>query len=129
MVVVVSAGCSGGWHRALPTPACRPSPAAGTSTTLTLQLTGPLPGARPQHVAGTVTVVATSTQRCNVAVGKSGEVSVELAPDTYHLTGTSPEYNDGSLLCAAAEPYVAPHGKQYSEGPPPQFVEINCPRR
>jgi hypothetical protein len=64
-----------------------------------------------------------------VTVGNSGHVSLDLAPDTYRLTGTSPQYNDGSLSCAAAEPFVAPLGQEAGEGPPPQFVYVDCPRR
>src|SRR5689334_21342482 len=129
MLALVGAGCSGSSHRAVPTPTCVPSPDAGTATLVTLEMTGGPPGAPPQRVPGTITVIASSGRRCTASVGNGGQVSLMLAPDTYQLTGRSPQYNDGSLPCAAAEPFMAPRGVEGSEGPGPQWVNVDCPRR
>ncbi|MDP9336848.1 MAG: hypothetical protein M3Q30_26545 [Actinomycetota bacterium] len=135
-LVLVLTACSSSSDRVLPTPpttvatsTCRPSPGAGTSTLVTLQMVGGLPGGLPQAVAGTVTVIASSGEQCTASVGGSGHVSLMLAPGTYQLTGRSPQYNDGSLPCAAEKPFVAPHVVEGSEVPPPQFVNVDCPRR
>jgi hypothetical protein len=129
VLVLATTACSSTSRRVLPIPSCSTEPAARSSVLVTLQMVGGPPTATPQPVAGTITADAPSGQQCTVAVDRTGHVLMRLAPGTYQLTGRSPQYDGGSATCAAEAPVVFPHGVEGSEGPPPQFADVNCQRK
>lgn len=60
---------------------------------------GPAPGT-PRAVEGTV--VATGPDgRHTATVGADGSYTMQLAPGTYTVTGTSPQYGEGKSPCPA----------------------------
>ncbi|MCR6492567.1 hypothetical protein [Cellulomonas sp. P24] len=84
--LVVLAGCGG-------------SSGHGTLSGHLYVVGGPAPGT-PRAVDGTV--VATGPDgRHTATVGADGSYTMELAPGTYTVTGTSPQYGDGKSPCPA----------------------------
>ena len=76
------------------------APAEGTLTGHLYGVGGPAPGL-PRPWPGTVTLTGPGIRR-DIPVGASGSYSVMVSPGTYTVTGHSPLYGSGAVLCRAA---------------------------
>jgi hypothetical protein len=78
--------------------ACSSSTAGGTVTGHLLQVGGPY-GAGTPPLSGTVIFNSSSGLVTKVHASASGGFHFDLLVGTYTLTGTSPDLNDGKLIC------------------------------
>jgi len=103
VAVVATAGCAASAHHAGP---AGPASADGTLKGRLVAVGGPPGPARP--LPGTVVVTGPSPTR--ITVGSAGTFSVALAPGTYTLTGTNPQFNAGAATCRATDAVVVVTG-------------------
>jgi len=76
------------------------APAGGTLTGHVYGVGGPAPGL-PRPWPGTVILAGPGIRR-DIRVGASGSYSAMVSPGTYTVTGRSPLYESGAVLCRAA---------------------------
>jgi hypothetical protein len=71
----------------------------------TLRMTGGPAGATTSGVVGQVAFTSAEV-RALAQTAADGTFTASLAPGTYTVTGTSPQYADGEGVCRADEPLV-----------------------
>jgi hypothetical protein len=76
------------------------APSGGTLTGHLYGVGGPAPGL-PRPWPGTVILAGPGIRR-DIPVGASGSYSAMVSPGTYTVTGRSPLYESGAVLCRAA---------------------------
>jgi len=109
----------------------RPGRAPGGSPPVLIEVTGqlvevggPAPGP-PRGVPGAVRFTGQG-RPVSVDTDAGGHFTVELAPGTYTVTGTSPLYGDGQYTCRADAPLVVP---DTGLRPGPDDVIVSCQLR
>jgi hypothetical protein len=96
-------------------------PPTGTVTGHVFLVGGPVPG-QPRAVKGGGTVVFTGTPTVHAPVNTHGLFSVHLAPGTYRVSATSPDYVNGQAACEARQPVRVTDGGR-------AWVKIYCQLR
>ena len=94
------AGCGGDNEPKITGPTAPPSslPAAvGTVQGRLLLAGGPAPGS-PVPMPGKLTIKGAGST-LHAEIGKDGRFAIQLVPGRYRITATSPNLNDGTMVC------------------------------